>query len=245
MPRAPKQSSGAEPSEDLAIESAAPAKARMFEVHKGWQLYSGLLAAAAMFVLFLPTSFGGATWLLGWVPVATGVSRLIRRRSPKTWFGTSTPGGAVFLVVIGMSIGVIGLVAAPRSDAAPTSSPSSSIRPFVSVASQSVPEAPSSSAITPTVSPSAPSVSESAPAASSTAAEVTVAATTAAAPATTAAKPVTTVAPPPAKTTSQPATVYYANCAAAKAAGAAPLHRGDPGYRPALDRDGDGIACEK
>jgi hypothetical protein len=38
--------------------------------------------------------------------------------------------------------------------------------------------------------------------------------------------------------------VYYANCAAAKAAGAAPLHRGDPGYRAALDRDSDGIACE-
>jgi hypothetical protein len=48
--------------------------------------------------------------------------------------------------------------------------------------------------------------------------------------------PTTTAAPPPA---------YYANCAAAKAAGAAPLHRGDPGYRPALDRDGDGNACEK
>ena len=37
---------------------------------------------------------------------------------------------------------------------------------------------------------------------------------------------------------------YYANCTAARAAGAAPLHRGDPGYRPALDRDGDGVACE-
>jgi hypothetical protein len=37
---------------------------------------------------------------------------------------------------------------------------------------------------------------------------------------------------------------YYANCSAARAAGAAPLHRGDPGYRPGLDRDGDGTACE-
>ncbi|MET8757791.1 excalibur calcium-binding domain-containing protein [Lentzea sp. NPDC004782] len=41
-----------------------------------------------------------------------------------------------------------------------------------------------------------------------------------------------------------PASVYYATCAAARAAGAAPLHRGQPGYRPALDRDNDGIACE-
>ena len=38
--------------------------------------------------------------------------------------------------------------------------------------------------------------------------------------------------------------VYYKNCAEACAAGVAPLHRGDPGYRPGLDRDGDGIACE-
>jgi len=38
--------------------------------------------------------------------------------------------------------------------------------------------------------------------------------------------------------------VYYANCSEARAAGAAPLKRGEPGYRPKMDRDGDGIACE-
>ena len=38
--------------------------------------------------------------------------------------------------------------------------------------------------------------------------------------------------------------VYYQNCDAARAAGAAPLHRGDPGYGSHLDRDGDGSACE-
>lgn len=37
---------------------------------------------------------------------------------------------------------------------------------------------------------------------------------------------------------------YYPNCAAARAAGAAPLLVGEPGYRPALDRDKDGVACE-
>ncbi|ROU08146.1 excalibur calcium-binding domain-containing protein [Lysobacter enzymogenes] len=36
----------------------------------------------------------------------------------------------------------------------------------------------------------------------------------------------------------------YPNCAAARAAGAAPLLRGDPGYSRRLDRDGDGRACE-
>ena len=38
---------------------------------------------------------------------------------------------------------------------------------------------------------------------------------------------------------------YYANCTQAKKAGAAPLYSGQPGYSRKLDRDGDGIACEK
>jgi hypothetical protein len=36
----------------------------------------------------------------------------------------------------------------------------------------------------------------------------------------------------------------YPNCAAARAAGAAPLHRGEPGWSDSMDGDGDGIACE-
>ncbi|MEX3654810.1 excalibur calcium-binding domain-containing protein, partial [Mycolicibacterium fortuitum] len=34
----------------------------------------------------------------------------------------------------------------------------------------------------------------------------------------------------------------YPNCAAARAAGAAPLYAGQPGYSSKLDRDGDGVA---
>ena len=37
---------------------------------------------------------------------------------------------------------------------------------------------------------------------------------------------------------------YYPNCAAARAAGAAPVRRGQPGYGTHLDRDRDGIGCE-
>lgn len=36
----------------------------------------------------------------------------------------------------------------------------------------------------------------------------------------------------------------FSNCSEARAAGAAPVRRGDPGYGPRLDRDGDGIGCE-
>ena len=36
----------------------------------------------------------------------------------------------------------------------------------------------------------------------------------------------------------------FANCSEARAAGAAPLYRGLPGYAPRMDGDGDGVACE-
>lgn len=42
----------------------------------------------------------------------------------------------------------------------------------------------------------------------------------------------------------EPAFRYFPNCAAAHAAGVYSIHRGDPGYRERLDRDGDGRACE-
>jgi hypothetical protein len=48
---------------------------------------------------------------------------------------------------------------------------------------------------------------------------------------------------PPVETSSAPE-VYYNNCTEVRAAGAAPIRRGDPGYSSDLDRDGDGVACE-
>ena len=53
-----------------------------------------------------------------------------------------------------------------------------------------------------------------------------------------AAKPAATATP------ARDESVSYANCAAARAAGAAPLTTDDPGYGRHLDRDGDGYACE-
>ena len=58
--------------------------------------------------------------------------------------------------------------------------------------------------------------------------------------------PTTAVPPPPAVAAPTPADigVYYENCAAARAAGAAPVYRGEPGYARHLDRDDDGVGCE-
>ena len=38
--------------------------------------------------------------------------------------------------------------------------------------------------------------------------------------------------------------VYYAGCNEVRDLGKAPLYRGQPGYRPEMDGDHDGIACE-
>jgi hypothetical protein len=38
--------------------------------------------------------------------------------------------------------------------------------------------------------------------------------------------------------------IWYQNCRQARIAGAAPMSQGTPGYRLALDADGDGVACE-
>ncbi|ADD27364.1 excalibur calcium-binding domain-containing protein [Meiothermus ruber] len=56
------------------------------------------------------------------------------------------------------------------------------------------------------------------------------------------ANPPSAGAPRPSKPSSD---IYYRNCAEARAAGAAPIYRGQPGYRPGLDRNGDGVACER
>lgn len=123
----------------------------------------------------------------------------------------------------------------------------------------------SSSVRAPKVTPSASS--------SSTSASASVSATPSSSPtpsasATPSESPSPTVTPSPVPTTEAPAqapaaeapaqqapaqpvqqapaqsSVYYESCADARAAGAAPLHRGEPGYRAALDKDGDGVACE-
>jgi hypothetical protein len=52
-----------------------------------------------------------------------------------------------------------------------------------------------------------------------------------------------TPTPKPAPKPAKPK-VSYANCDAVRSAGADPIHEGEPGYGPHLDRDGDGVGCE-
>ena len=48
----------------------------------------------------------------------------------------------------------------------------------------------------------------------------------------------------PASGNSVDGSVYFPNCTTARAAGFSNIRRGQPGYRPELDRDDDGTACE-
>lgn len=92
--------------------------------------------------------------------------------------------------------------------------------------STTAPEAPTST----TAKPAATTATTSAPATTSTTVKAT-----------------TTTTEAPTTTTTEPEVeeAYYANCDAARAAGVAPISKGQPGYRSGLDRDGDGIACDK
>ncbi len=51
-------------------------------------------------------------------------------------------------------------------------------------------------------------------------------------------------AEPPVDVAAIERSVTYSGCREVRAAGAAPLYRGTPGYRTTMDGDGDGIACE-
>ncbi|MFV0625506.1 excalibur calcium-binding domain-containing protein [Sphingomonas sp. ac-8] len=53
-----------------------------------------------------------------------------------------------------------------------------------------------------------------------------------------------TVTKAPAEVRAVEQSVYYRNCDEARAAGAAPIYRGSPGYRDGMDGESDGIACE-
>ena len=57
-------------------------------------------------------------------------------------------------------------------------------------------------------------------------------------------EPAEVPAPKQATPDGQESNVFYQNCSAVRAAGAAPIHIGDPGWDRKFDRDGDGIGCE-
>jgi|SRR3954454_16835701 hypothetical protein len=132
-------------------------------------------------------------------------------------------------------LGIIGAANGGNKQAA-TSTKQSAVPTLPTFTTQEMPAA--TSAATDAVSPEQAITNE--PKSSSRSAPIT---TTQAATSQATVEPTPTADPTPAPVNSATGT-YYADCDAARAAGVAPLSPDQPGYRPALDRDHDGIACE-
>lgn len=156
--------------------------------------------------------------------------------SPLTWDTPLTPFTRRWPVVGAVSVALLiaggALMPTPAPSQAPASSPAAATRTVTSTARAAAP--------TTTVTQAPVSSSEVA----SPVATVAPESADQPAPAPTDAPPAT-YAPAPAPLAEPAAQAgYYPNCSAARAAGVAPLLRGQPGYASKLDRDNDGVACE-
>jgi hypothetical protein len=175
---------------------------------------------------------------------------------------TGGPGGArTARWVVGCVVALlvcVGLLGALRGGTEDGSDAATSV-----LAGAELPPGAGRERVTPTSVPATTAPSTTAPSTTGPLATTTTAPPTTAPPSTTATppttlappepiRPVAPVAPPPtgpppvpvAPTPAAPSTGAFRNCTEARTAGAAPVYRGQPGYGPHLDRDGDGVGCE-
>lgn len=147
-----------------------------------------------------------------------------------------TPGCLVLVALIGLLIFALAQCGGDGESSvspAPTTSGSSSERTTTppsrsSATSSAAPITQSESAVAPVVPPQ----DQEAPPAPIPPVDVPVVQDTAIIP------------PPPPQPVAPPVAASFSSCAEARAAGAAPLYVGQPGYSTKLDRDRDGVACE-
>ncbi|MCZ2859979.1 excalibur calcium-binding domain-containing protein [Blastococcus sp. VKM Ac-2987] len=194
----------------------------------GWELDSrdqGLLRTELTFRRVKPVTLGARAW------AAFG------RLEPKAQRGLVAAAGVLVLLVISGGV-VIGVQAGDGTSVSPASA-------AVAAAEATPTEQPSEVAVRApeATTPAEPEVASPAPQAPETSAPApvvpepqTLAPAPPPAPAPAAAHP---AYEPPASTDT-----FFENCDAARAAGAAPVMRGDAGYGSHLDREGDGIGCE-
>ncbi|MEU4190457.1 excalibur calcium-binding domain-containing protein [Kribbella sp. NPDC026611] len=177
-----------------------------------------------------------------WPPAPPGWAfwlnaRGLRARGPNGLYGAEPPTKLVAGWVAGGVAFIVLLAAIGGSNSAPAAS--STPAATVTVAG-------------PTVTVGGPTVTIPGPTATVTAAPLPAVTVTAKAPQATTrttapgpfAQSTKSTKPSATRTTEAPTAVYYASCAEARAAGAAPLYAGEPGYSSKLDRDHDGVACE-
>lgn len=175
-----------------------------------------------------PTQVFGAVGQGGNPPAGGGQKR---RKWP--W---ALGAGLVGLVALGAAVGE----EEPKAETSSVvSTTSSSVAPTTTTVKPTT-TTPRTTTSAPTTTSDSPAVVPLVPQVGTTVVETTTEYTPPPAPAYTP-PPVTQYTPPPVQ---QPS-ASYENCAEAKAAGVAPILKGEPGYGTHLDRDKDGIACDK
>lgn len=188
------------------------------------------IIAIVTILFFTIAGFYGFLLGLGLVLLVLAVQLLATRRA--RWAFLPGPKSRS----LGLLVGVAALLALifgvsvtppqPRLAAAPTPTVTETVTP-----------SPVTKTVTPTTAPA--TVTET----------PTPSTTTVTAPPVTVTAPAAQMAPPsppaPRISTATPtrASTTYANCTEVRAAGAAPIRPGDPGWDPKFDRDGDGQGC--
>lgn len=161
---------------------------------------------------------------------------------PLTWNTPLTPFTRRWPVIgsVSAALVVVGGALMPATEPAPV--PASSPAAATSTVTTTARAATPTTTVTQTPTSTAESATPAAPVAGESEPAPEPAPAYAPAPAPTSVPPQTYAPAPVAEPAPQAA--YYPNCSAARAAGAAPLLRGQPGYASTLDRDNDGVACE-
>ncbi|WP_235003593.1 excalibur calcium-binding domain-containing protein [Blastococcus haudaquaticus] len=203
----------------------------------GWELDSrdqGLLRTELTFRRVKPTT------------LASRARMAFGRLQPKAQLSVMAGAGVLVLCVIGGGV-VAGIQAGgdtptlaasateAATDAEPSEKPSEAAVRAPAATTSAVPTTPLPAPTTAALAPEAPKPQPVAPKPPAPAPVVPKAPAPAPAPAP------QVVAPPVAN---PPASTHFKNCDAARAAGAAPVRIGDPGYGRHLDREGDGVGCE-
>lgn len=184
------------------------------------------------------------SWGQPGAPLMTPPIKPDRRNTSKVMLGLGAAfGGLLFGLILGAGIGA----GANGPQAATLAVPST--RTSTVTVTRTVASTTTATAVSTTTATVTATATETTTASSTTTVTVSAAATSQRTTSSTSSSTIKRLVSVPPKSTAPatkaPAkTAYYSNCTAARQAGAAPLYRGDPGYRAGLDRDNDGVACE-
>lgn len=215
------------------MSTALPATART-------RLWAPMIAAVIAFVMAIVPGLSFLAWIPAIAAIVLGIISLVRGTRKGPAVAGVVIGTVAWMIAITVSINTLAELKLPpahnevvpliRQSDAPT--PPTHPAPEVVVEEETAPVEPAPAEPDPVAPvPAVPAPPPAAPAPPPA--------------------PVAPVPPPAVPAPVQPApppppaaAVSYKNCAEVRAAGAAPIRAGEPGFGKHLDRDGDGVGCE-